>query len=200
LGKVESSIALRGTFLNLPEGIAIIFKDRKSGVVKMDRWIFWPAFASLGIVFILTLICGLPGPASFIMALVSVPGCAIASIVFLAMALISTVKKRPRRAASVLLALIAPVLLWWPINWGADCVHLGITVGFGAGQAGHPSSSDGSGFAVYDWSVGFAGGPNRFLIHDETDQIALPMAQHTQPSVSENVRFLSGLPRQTRQD
>jgi hypothetical protein len=117
---------------------------------------------------------------------ISVLGCAIASIVLLVMALISAIKKRPRLAASVFLALITPVLLWWPINWVADCVHLGITIGFGSGQLGAPSRSEGSGFAVYDWSVGLVGGPNRFLIHDETDQIALPMVQHTHPSISEN--------------
>ena len=152
----------------------------------MDRWLLWPAFASLGIVTTLTLICGLPELPLLVGPLVLVLGCAIASIVFLVMAVISAVKKRPRRAASVLLALIAPVFLWWPINWVADCVHVGITVGFGAGLAGGAPGSDESGFAAYNWSVGFAGGPNKFLIHDETDEIALPMAQHTHPAASEN--------------
>jgi hypothetical protein len=159
---------------------------QKVGILKTDRWLFWPAFASLGIVFVLTLVCGLPGPVSLIMPLISVLVCGIASIVLLAVGLISALKKRPRRAVSFLLALITPVLLWWPINWVADCVHLGITVGFGAGQLGTPSNSDRSGFAAYDWSVGFAGGPNRFLIHDDTDEIAVPMAQHTHPSESES--------------
>jgi hypothetical protein len=82
--------------------------------------------------------------------------------------------------------LIMPVLLWSPINWVADCVHLGLTVGFGAGQIGSSSKPDGRGFAAYDWSVGLAGGPSTFLIHDETGQIALPIAQHVQPSIPEN--------------
>ena len=155
-------------------------------VLKSDRWSFWPGFASLGIVFILTLLCGLPGLMSWIMAPVSALFCAIASLVLLAMILISAVRKRPRQIASLSIALIAPILLWWPINWVADCVHLGLTVGFGAGQLGTSSGSDGSGFAVYDWSVGLAGGPNKFLIHDETDEIALPMAQHKDPAASEN--------------
>jgi hypothetical protein len=154
--------------------------------LKADRWLFWPAFVSLGIVAVLTLICGLPGPVSFIMAPISALGCAIASIVVLAMAVVYAVKRRPRRVASVLLALIAPVLLWWPINWVADCLHLGLTVGFGAGVAGGASGFDGGGLFVYDWSVGLAGGPNKFLIHDATDEIALLMAQHTHPSASEN--------------
>ena len=36
-------------------------------------------------------------------------------------------------------------------------------------------------FAAYDWSVGFAGGPNTFLIYDATDEIALPYKLHKQP-------------------
>lgn len=115
----------------------------------------------------------------------SMLGCAIASIVILSIALISVVRKRPRRATSVFLALMLPILLWWPINRAAEYIHLGITVGLGAGQLGAPSKSDGSGFEAYDWSVGFAGA-NTFLIHDVTDEIALPMVQHKHPSISEN--------------
>ena len=152
----------------------------------MDRWIFWPALVSLGIVFTLTLVCGLPGLVSFVMIPISLLGYLITSIVLLTAAVFFAAEKRPRRAASLLLVLIMPVLLWSPINWVADCVHLGLTVGFGAGQLGSSSKPDGRSFAVYDWSVGLAGGPNTFLIHDETDQIGLPMAQHTDPSNSEN--------------
>jgi hypothetical protein len=163
-----------------------MFEDRKSGVVTMDRWIFWPTFASLGIVFILTLLCGLPGLVSFIMIPITLLVYAVASVVLSMAAPILAAMRRPRRAASLLLVLIMPLLLWSPINWAAECVHLGLTVGFGAGRLGSSSKPDGRDFQVFDWSVGFAGGPNTFLIHDKTDQIALPMAQHTQPSTSEN--------------
>jgi hypothetical protein len=156
------------------------------GVLKMDRWIFWPALASVAIVFTLTLVCGLPGPVSFLMIPISFLGYAIISIVLLTRTGIFAAKRRPRRAASLLLVLIVPLILWSPINWVADCVHLGLTVGFGAGQLGSSSKPDGRGFAAYDWSVGLAGGPNTFLIHDETGQIALPIAQHVQPSIPEN--------------
>jgi hypothetical protein len=156
------------------------------GVLKMDRWIFWPALASVSIVFTLTLVCGLPGPVSFLMIPISLLGYGITSIVLLTKVGIFAAKRRPRRAASLLLVLIMPVLLWSPIHWVADCVHLGLTVGFGTGQLGSSSKPDGRGFAAYDWSVGLAGGPNTFLIHDETGQIALPIAQHVQPSIPEN--------------
>jgi hypothetical protein len=38
---------------------------------------------------------------------------------------------------------------------------------------------------VFDWSVGLAGGPNTFLIHDVTDEIALPLGQHKYPVETE---------------
>jgi hypothetical protein len=63
---------------------------------------------------------------------------------------------------------------------------LGLTAGFGIGQLGTTPRVKDDSFVVYDWSVGFAGGPNIFLIHDVSDEIALPMAQHKQPPNSEN--------------
>lgn len=110
---------------------------------------------------------------------------AVASVVILVIFVISVTKKRPRSALSYLLMLVAPALLWSPINWVADCIHLGLTAGFGTGQLGRSSIPIGSDFAVYDWSVGLAGA-NTFLIHDVTDEIALPLAQHTHPLSSEN--------------
>lgn len=85
----------------------------------------------------------------------------------------------------MLLVTVLPALLWLPINRSAEFVHLGLTAGFGVGQLGVPSKPNDSDFAVYDWSVGFAG-TNTFLIHDVTDEIALPKAQHKQPAASEN--------------
>ena len=58
-------------------------------------------------------------------------------------------------------------------------------VGFGAGQLGSSSRPTDDSFVVYDWSVGLAGA-NTFLIHDVSDEIALPMAQHTHSPNSEN--------------
>lgn len=152
----------------------------------MDRWMFWPTFASLGIVIILTLFCGLPGLVSFWMIPITLLGCAVTSIVLLIAIGVLVAMRRLRRAASVFLVLIMPVLLWTPVNWVAECLHLGLTVGFGAGQLGSSSRPDDRDFQVFDWSVGLAGGPNTVLIRDKTDQIALPMTQHTQPPESEN--------------
>ena len=163
----------------------ILLQTREFGVFKVDRWICWPALASLGIVFALTLACGLPGPVSFLMIPISLPAFAFICIVLLIAAGIFCAKKRPRKAASLLMALVMPVVLWSPINWVADCTHLGLTAWFGAGQLGSSSKPDGNDFQVFDWSVGLAGGPSTFLIRDKTDQIAQPRAKHTQPSESE---------------
>lgn len=134
----------------------------------------------------LELVCQLPGWVSFVLIPISLIIYGIALLVILAVAGYCFFKKGPRRGASVLLALLLPVSLWRPINWAADMVHLGITAGFGGGQLGVPSKSSDGNFVAYDWSVGLAGGPNTFLIHDVTDEIALPLAQQTHPPSSEN--------------
>jgi hypothetical protein len=135
---------------------------------------FWPIYASPGIVFTLTLVCGLPGLVSFVMIPVSLLGYMVAGLVLLIAAGIFFAKRRTRQAASLLLGLIMPALLWTPINWAADCAHLGLTVGLGINRL-VPSTGDN--FEVSDWSVGLAGGPNTFLIHDKTDRIAIPLTQ-----------------------
>jgi len=96
------------------------------------------------------------------------------------------VRRRPRQAISVALALAIPVLLWAPINWAAEYVHLGLTVGLGLGEIPDTPKPDGNRFAVYDWSVGFAGSGNLFVIHDVTDEITLPLARHTHPVLSQD--------------
>ena len=138
----------------------------------------------------LTLVCRLPGTFSFLMIrMISLLGYAIGTILILA-TLATTVflaiTRRPKRCASFFLVLLLPLLLWRPIDWVVDLAHLGLTAGFGVGHLGGGVPSKGSDFAVYDWSVGLAGGPNTFLIHDATDEIALPMDQHTHPTSSEN--------------
>jgi len=160
--------------------------DLNGTLTRMDGWSLKPALVSTTMVAVLTLLCQLPGSLSFILIPLSVLGFGTAAVVILAMAAYCVIKKRPRRAASVLLVLSLPVLLWRPTNWAADFVHLGLTAGFGAGQLGSPSRSNDDGFVVYDWSVGLAGGPSTFLIHDVSNEIALPMAQHKHSPSSEN--------------
>jgi hypothetical protein len=162
------------------------FMDLEGTLTGQDGLSFKPAIMSLTMVTVLTILCQLPGSVSFVLIPLSVLGYGVAAIVILALAVYCVIRKRPRRGASILLILILPVFMWRPINWGADCVHLGLTAGFGVGQLGNSPRSNDDSFVVYDWSVGLAGGPNTFLIHDVSDEIALPMAQHTQPSSSEN--------------
>lgn len=159
--------------------------DLTGNAERTDRWSLWPGLASLVTVAALTLVCRLPGTVSFIMIPISLLSYGIGAVVIAATTVFLVLRKRPKRGASILLVLLIPVLLWWPTSWGVDMVHLGLTVGFGVGQLGGPSKSSGSDFAAYDWSVGLAGS-NTFIIHDVTDDIALPMAQHTHSSRSEN--------------
>jgi hypothetical protein len=152
----------------------------------VDRWLPWLTLVSTAIVAILTLLCRLPGLVSFLIIPLSLVGYLAAPPALVAASVWFAANKLPRKAASALIALATPILLWVPINWAADCVHLGLTAGFGAGQIGAMSKPDGSKFAAYDWSTGLAGGPNTFLIHDDSDEIALPLARHKHPAASEN--------------
>ena len=106
-------------------------------------------------------------------------GFAIGSIAILGATIYLLIKKRPRRGASIFLVLLLPVLLWRPIVWATEVIHVGLTVCLGVGQIGVEAQSND--FGAYDWSVGFAGGPTILLIHDVSDEIALPAAQHTKP-------------------
>jgi hypothetical protein len=151
-----------------------------------DRWLFWPAVAVLVSAFFLLFLCGLPGLLSFILIPLVVLGSPVVAVALLVSAGVLAAKKRFRNAASVVLAILLPILLIKPIYWTTDCLHLGLTAGFGLGQLGSTSTQRDRQFAVYDWSVGLAGGPNTFLIHDMTDEIALPIEQHKYPIAAEN--------------
>jgi len=70
------------------------------------------------------------------------------------------------------------MLLLRPIGWVTDVVHLGLTVELGIGELGDTLPQVDSRFQAHDWSVGLAGGPNTFLLYDETDEIVQPLARH----------------------
>jgi hypothetical protein len=63
----------------------------------------------------------------------------------------------------------------------------------GVGQLSSYKAADGK-FAGYDWSVGLVTNPDTFLIYDATDEIQLPLRQHTRLKVSESqyVEMCSG--------
>ena len=150
-----------------------------------DCWSFKPGLVSLTIVTAVALLCQLPGSVSFLLIPLSAIGFTIASCVILGIAVDGVVKGRPRRGVSVLLLCLLPVLFWRPVNWVASMAHLGLTVCLGAGTSGVERWSDGN-FAAYDWSVGLAGGPSTFLIHDVSDEVSLRIAQHTIPIGSQH--------------
>ncbi len=152
---------------------------------QTDGWSFKPGLASVTAVAFLLFLCQLPGSLSFFLTPLTMLSFAALSIGILATAVHRAIQKRPRSAASVLLIVLLPVLLWRPIIRTDEIAHLGLTVGFGAGQNGTEQPSANGGFAVYDWSTGLASTPSTFLIHDATDEITLPMSQHTHPASSE---------------
>ncbi len=146
----------------------------------------WPALTSTLLVVTLAVLCSLPGLISFMLIPLSVLGVLVVAVTLVVAAVVIAARGRPRRATSVLLGLLLPMLLSRPITWTADCLHLALMVTTGAGQLGANSRPDGSPFAAYDWSVGFAGGPSTFLIYDMTDEIALPLKLHRRPLAQEN--------------
>lgn len=160
--------------------------DVKGALTGTDRWSFKPALVSLATVAVLALLCQLPGTVSFLLIPLTLLGFAVTSFTILIVAGYCLAKRRPRRGASVFFILLLPALLWRPTIFAANLAHLGLTAGFGIGQLGTTPRVKDDSFVVYDWSVGFAGGPNIFLIHDVSDEIALPTAQRKQPQSSEN--------------
>jgi hypothetical protein len=131
----------------------------------------------LAVVATALLVCEIPGFLSLLIFPLSLVGFAITAVLLLAFCAFSIKKRRPRKAASYLLALALPVLLWRPLIWATECVHLGLTLWLGLGELSATKTSDGK-FADYDWSVGLVTNPDTFLIYDATDEVALPMAQH----------------------
>jgi len=168
-------------------------------MARHDRWLYWPAPVVVVLMTILCFIVGLPGTLSFLMIPLSVLLfllIAVAIIIFLCTFIY---QRQFRKAISVALALALPVFLGAQIQWVADCLHLALTVTYGFGvlnpyQARHagalvefsPVPPDSTKpFAFYDWSVGLAGGPSTFLIHDISDEVALPVYQSRDSSKTE---------------
>jgi len=146
----------------------------------MDRWLLWPTFTALAAVTSLCVFGTITGIS--VMTLLAGSFYLVTAVTSLGAALTFAVLQRPRQAVSFVLALAALILLRPPLNRAADYIHLGITIA--AIQLS--SNPDKNSFADYDWSVGFAGGPATFLIHDPTDEIALPLPLHKNPADDEN--------------
>lgn len=142
-----------------------------------DRWLFVAPYVTLIATFCLMLLCGLPGLLSFILIPITVLGGPPMVVALLVWAASLLVRKRWRSGASVFVAAVLPVLLLQPISWAADFVHLGLTVGLGVGELNDTLPPVDSRFQAHDWSVGLAGGPDTFLLYDETDEIAWPLAR-----------------------
>jgi hypothetical protein len=119
----------------------------------------------------------IPGILSTLIIPLSLIGVPIGAVLLLALPGFSLVKWRPRKAASYLLAVALPILLWRPLVWTTDCIHLGLNVWLGLGELSAFKTLDGK-WADYDWSTGLVSNGNTFLIYDSTNEIALPIEQH----------------------
>jgi hypothetical protein len=149
-----------------------------------DRWSLRPGLTSVLTVVVISLGCQIPGGLNLLLIPFTLLGFIVGAIVVVVLAVLLVLRKRPKRGASIFLVLLLPLIFWRPINWIADVIHLGLTVNFGVGQAGVAKKADDD-FTVYDWSIGLVTSPSTFLIHDVTDEIALPLAQHKHPAGSE---------------
>ena len=91
-------------------------------------------------------------------------------------------RREPRKAVSVALALLMPMLLRVPLGRSVEYLHLGLTASFGVGQIGPAFRSSDGQFASYDWSVGLAGGPSTFLIYHAIDDVENAPARRRDPA------------------
>lgn len=151
-----------------------------------DRWSLRPATAGLVCAFLFLLLCGLPGLLSFFLIPIGMIGGAIFTVALLIVSIRRAFRQGFRRAISTGAMVLLPILLWGSIRWLSECAHLLLTTEIGIGQLGNVDPLRNDRFAVYDWSVGLAGGTNIFLIHDPSGEIALPLRQHKTPVVSED--------------
>lgn len=140
----------------------------------------WPGALAVLVAACAGLACKIPSPINLLLMISTVAAGVVAGAGLLAFTIFLALAKTPRRAASILAAIVLPVLVWRPILWATDYVHLALTAGLGIGHRGQLQSPDPSRFEVYDWSTGFAGS-NTFLIRDAADEIALPAQLHRHP-------------------
>ena len=140
---------------------------------KLDRWLLWPTLVSLAAVTAVVFFVDLPGIMSFLVIPVVFLVFPVATIVIAVCAAKYLLKRLPRKAVSLVLAVLLPLVFLRPIGWVAECFHLGLTTWFGLGQLGPAPKPREDGFEVFDWSTGLAGGASTFLIRDPTDGIAL---------------------------
>jgi hypothetical protein len=98
-----------------------------------DKWLLWPALTLLAGTLALAFFCGWPSSISFTLIPLTFLGLPFVVVALLVLTAVFAIQKRFRKAASILAAILLPILLLKPINWAADCLHLSLTAGFGIG-------------------------------------------------------------------
>ncbi len=145
-----------------------------SASAKFDRWMWWPTACTVAMTAMFVFVGDLPGPLNIVLVVWALVAGPAVALLLIWLTCVLALRRRQRRAASTLLAVAVPALLLVPMELVADYVHLGLMLTFGIGIIG-PMPPAGLPVAVYDWSTGFAGTNNTFLIHDITDAIAQPL-------------------------
>ncbi len=137
----------------------------------MDHWAWWPTSCTVAMLAFFVFVGGLPGPLNLLMVLLALLACPAVALLLILVACVLAWQRRPRGAASALIAVAVPIVLLVPMALMEPYVHLALILTFGIGYIG-PTPLRGAPVAIQDWSTGMAGGPNTFLIHDTTDAIA----------------------------
>ena len=151
---------------------------RKRGS-KVDKWLWRPVVIALPVLALIKLLIQLPGDLNIVIIPLSLLAVAAALGALIWAALAGARRAQWRRAVSFLAVPVLVTVLWSPLDWIDDRIHLWLTVTFGVGQIGPTQDADGGRYRIHDWSTGLAGGPNTFLIEDPSDRVAGPVSPNS---------------------
>ena len=157
-----------------------------------DQFRFLPAFVAIVVFAAFLFIADISGELSFYLIFYAfAPLSGALAVMWLGLLVRNIWKDFWRNALSVAAIPFIVGALSWPINYGCDYTHLLMTKNEYDREIANLPEPQGKRFAVFDWSVDFAGSGGIFLLYDESDQIALPAEKHTK-SANNDKGFGSG--------
>jgi hypothetical protein len=122
--------------------------------------------------FVFALLLGIPGQRSFAIGFYSGLLLPWLTVIWLAICAIFAYRQHWRGLLSIAVIPFVVLLLQQPIVTCSDYIHLLIYESTYAKEIAAGGMPEGERFAAFDWSIGFAGSNNRFVIFDESDGIA----------------------------
>lgn len=147
-----------------------------------DRFYIWPSVATAVLVFLFVIIVQMSPSLGFMLVICWVLITPFAGVALVGFCILLAVRKRWKKSLSF---AAIPVIAWalhQPVLFCCDYVHLLLLEPVYQEAIAASGKPPGARFAAFDWSVGFAGGPNTFLIYDETDAISRPF--NDQPGIA----------------